>query len=136
MYHLNDITAFGDIEDVFSEALQLLQDNESRQARDMLDTFLTTEVADFRYFASEDDEEPTGPSVKDHDLASKLAEEAIGLIDVGLLSDAAHRIECFCRPKFESRAKCQEAYDEAMMLPLPEIMPPPAPVFVQIAFQI
>ncbi|WP_457091062.1 hypothetical protein [Microvirga sp. P5_D2] len=136
MYHLNDITAFGDIEDVFSEVLKLLHDNELRQARDMLDTFLTTEAADFRYFASEDDEEPTGPSAADHSLASALAEEAISLLDAGMILDAARRVECFCKPKFESHAKCQESYDEAMTPLLLVFAPPTVPVFVQTAFQL
>lgn len=59
MYHLFDITAMGSIEDVFAEALWLLQDNEPRQARDVLDTFLTTDEGDFTCFAEEDDEVPT-----------------------------------------------------------------------------
>lgn len=136
MYHVNDITLMGDIEEVFAEALRLLQDNEPRQARDILDTFLTTDEGDFTYFASEEDEEPTGPSAEDHALASQLAEEAINLIDTGMLLDAARRIECFCAPKWHSRAQCQEAYDEAMSALLLALMPPPAPVFVQSTFQI
>ena len=56
MYHVNDITLMGDIEEVFAEALRLLQDNEPRQARDILDTFLTTDEGDFTYFACEEDE--------------------------------------------------------------------------------
>ena len=137
MYHLFDITPMGSVEDVFAETLRLLQDNEPRQARDVLDTFLTTDEGDFTYFADEDDDQPTGPSAEDHALASKLAEEAINLIDTGLLLDAARRIECFCSPKYSSQAQCQEAYDEAMAAPLLASAPPPAPpIFVQATFQI
>jgi len=131
MYHVNDITFMGDIEEVFAEALRLLHENEPRQARDILDTFLTTDESDFTYFASDDDEQATGPSADDHALASKLAEEAINLIDTGMLLGAARRIECFCAPKWHSRAQCQEAYDEAMTAPLLAISPPPAPIFIQ-----
>ncbi|KLK91386.1 hypothetical protein AA309_19995 [Microvirga vignae] len=126
----------GSIEDVFAKALQLLQDNEPRQARDVLDTFLSTDECDFTYFADEDDDETTGPSAEDHALASKLAEEAINLIDTGLLLDAARRIECFCSPKYSSQAQCQEAYDEAMTAPLLVFVPPPSPAFIQTTFQI
>lgn len=136
MYHLFDITAMGSIEDVFAEALRLLQVNEPRQARDVLDTFLTTDEGDFTCFAEEDDEVPTGPSAEDHALASKLAEEALNLIDTGLLLDAARRIECFCAPKWASRAQCQEAYDEAMGVRLLAFLPPPSPVFIQTTFPI
>lgn len=135
MYHVNDITFMGDIEEVFTEALRLLQDNEPRQARDILDTFLTTDEGDFTHFADEDDEEPTGPSAEDHALASTLAEEAINLIDTGMLLDAARRIECFCAPKWHCRAQCREAYDEAASPPVPPFFLPPAPSFVQIALQ-
>lgn len=135
MYHLVDITDLGRIEDVFAEALKLLLDNEPRQARDLLDTFLATEAGDF-VVDFDADGEPVTATVADHDLASVLAEEAISLIDSGLLLDAARRVESFCAPKWGDLADCEEAYAAATPPPVVAPLPAPAPCFVQASFQI
>lgn len=136
MYHLSDITNFDSIEDVFAEVLQLLQDNEPRQARDMLDTFTATDAGDFsRWVESDIDDKIIGPSITEHSLACTLADEAISLIDAGELLNAARRIECFCRPKWESRGQCQEALDVAMAPPA-AFIPTAKAVCVQTSFNI
>jgi hypothetical protein len=144
MFSPSDVTGGGteSLADALQEAVALLEDNDTLSAKHWLLAFLETEPGSFvegwEDMGGEDDgdDEPITATPAEHTLACEIAGEAIDLIDNGLLSDAMHRLNLFCAPKWQSVTGCQSQYDDLLAEQQPVLVPTPAPSYVQISFQI